>query len=110
MSAHFHLSRTLGSIPCDDCLSSSWLLSVDRKSTRLNSSHSQISYAVFCLKKKKKLHRYEYVIIRLNYDHVYTILISVHGNSSHLALTHPSSAPSNRDLLRAPRLQCCCLL
>src|SRR2546430_12991545 len=28
----------------------------DRKSTRLNSSHSQISYAVFCLKKKKKNH------------------------------------------------------
>src|SRR2546430_4345609 len=30
---------------------------LDRKSTRLNSSHSQISYAVFCLKKKKKLTR-----------------------------------------------------
>src|SRR2546427_9237037 len=29
-------------------------LAEDRKSTRLNSSHSQISYAVFCLKKKKK--------------------------------------------------------
>src|SRR5205085_12228167 len=29
-------------------------VAVDRKSTRLNSSHSQISYAVFCLKKKKK--------------------------------------------------------
>src|SRR2546430_4937783 len=29
-------------------------LTGDRKSTRLNSSHSQISYAVFCLKKKKK--------------------------------------------------------
>src|SRR2546427_7791119 len=28
----------------------------DRKSTRLNSSHSQISYAVFCLKKKKRMH------------------------------------------------------
>src|SRR2546430_4506605 len=28
----------------------------DRKSTRLNSSHSQISYAVFCLKKKKRVH------------------------------------------------------
>src|SRR2546430_14263083 len=28
----------------------------DRKSTRLNSSHSQISYAVFCLKKKKDRH------------------------------------------------------
>src|SRR5256886_8007168 len=30
---------------------------VDRKSTRLNSSHSQISYAVFCLKKKKNTSR-----------------------------------------------------
>src|SRR5688572_32739066 len=30
----------------------------DRKSTRLNSSHSQISYAVFCLKKKKKKKNY----------------------------------------------------
>src|SRR2546430_11886049 len=29
----------------------------DRKSTRLNSSHSQISYAVFCLKKKNRTHR-----------------------------------------------------
>src|SRR5438105_5974336 len=40
-----------------------WLLTffrnryVDRKSTRLNSSHEWISYAVFCLKKKKKQHR-----------------------------------------------------
>src|SRR5256885_9741104 len=31
------------------------LVTVDRKSTRLNSSHLVISYAVFCLKKKKKL-------------------------------------------------------
>src|SRR2546427_5832993 len=30
------------------------ILVADRKSTRLNSSHSQISYAVFCLKKKKQ--------------------------------------------------------
>src|SRR2546421_9331209 len=30
------------------------LLYLDRKSTRLNSSHDQISYAVFCLKKKKR--------------------------------------------------------
>src|SRR2546428_9438611 len=30
------------------------IAAVDRKSTRLNSSHDQISYAVFCLKKKKK--------------------------------------------------------
>src|SRR5688572_32698539 len=33
----------------------------DRKSTRLNSSHSQISYAVFCLKKKKK-NKYTYSV------------------------------------------------
>src|SRR3712207_7680279 len=31
---------------------------LDRKSTRLNSSHANISYAVFCLKKKKKLYYY----------------------------------------------------
>src|SRR2546427_7510158 len=34
----------------------------DRKSTRLNSSHSQISYAVFCLKKKKKKEKV-YIVI-----------------------------------------------
>src|SRR5258707_11591850 len=32
---------------------------VDRKSTRLNSSHANISYAVFCLKKKKKHQHYD---------------------------------------------------
>src|SRR4051794_41639826 len=32
----------------------------DRKSTRLNSSHPSISYAVFCLKKKKKITRHEW--------------------------------------------------
>src|SRR2546430_11591155 len=31
---------------------------LDRKSTRLNSSHSQISYAVFCLKKKRERYRH----------------------------------------------------
>src|SRR2546427_7509400 len=34
----------------------------DRKSTRLNSSHSQISYAVFCLKKKKKEEKKTYLL------------------------------------------------
>src|SRR2546430_10370364 len=34
----------------------------DRKSTRLNSSHSQISYAVFCLKKKKTKEEYTQLI------------------------------------------------
>src|SRR5689334_23957327 len=40
---------------CDErSLGSSGVATSDRKSTRLNSSHSSISYAVFCLKKKKK--------------------------------------------------------
>src|SRR2546430_9775644 len=39
--------------------------SADRKSTRLNSSHSQISYAVFCLKKKNNV---EYVVDMVCYN------------------------------------------
>src|SRR2546430_16180453 len=38
----------------------------DRKSTRLNSSHSQISYAVFCLKKKKKKNQQRFISIKVN--------------------------------------------
>src|SRR3712207_7468887 len=37
----------------DDCRGSERFSRLDRKSTRLNSSHANISYAVFCLKKKK---------------------------------------------------------
>src|SRR3712207_7231911 len=37
----------------------------DRKSTRLNSSHANISYAVFCLKKKKKTN----ITLNLQYNH-----------------------------------------
>src|SRR2546430_4570893 len=36
---------------------------IDRKSTRLNSSHSQISYAVFCLKKKKNRHQKILIVV-----------------------------------------------
>src|SRR2546430_7529411 len=39
----------------------------DRKSTRLNSSHSQISYAVFCLKKKKNINYIHH--IQLQHKH-----------------------------------------
>src|SRR5688572_32256053 len=47
----FALSTRYSAKTWDDA----WILDLrDRKSTRLNSSHSQISYAVFCLKKKKK--------------------------------------------------------
>src|SRR2546430_8207228 len=61
--ARVHVSRNAPRLPV-----SSWVTSAiadplpalrrDRKSTRLNSSHSQISYAVFCLKKKKKTHNH----------------------------------------------------
>src|SRR2546427_9204026 len=39
----------------------------DRKSTRLNSSHSQISYAVFCLKKKKKKKKWNRTIANIQH-------------------------------------------
>src|SRR3712207_8968786 len=44
------ISRLASSMSC------TWPVSLDRKSTRLNSSHANISYAVFCLKKKKDQH------------------------------------------------------
>src|SRR5260221_10499843 len=45
---------------------------IDRKSTRLNSSHTVISYAVFCLKKKKNGHNRHYVTDRNNNDRHHT--------------------------------------
>src|SRR3712207_7786711 len=42
-------------IRCDTVDRPLHVVAIDRKSTRLNSSHANISYAVFCLKKKKKL-------------------------------------------------------
>src|SRR2546427_895558 len=48
------VSRALGRQDIVDALVLGAAVFGDRKSTRLNSSHSQISYAVFCLKKKKK--------------------------------------------------------
>src|SRR2546430_12663711 len=53
----------------NDSVHCSWTIacsgvSLDRKSTRLNSSHSQISYAVFCLKKKKYLQTQQVTICK----------------------------------------------
>src|SRR5688572_32459350 len=48
----------------------------DRKSTRLNSSHSQISYAVFCLKKKKKILNILITTLHSHYLHVLHICFS----------------------------------
>src|SRR5256886_13316084 len=58
---------------------------LDRKSTRLNSSHSQISYAVFCLKKKK--------IVRF-----YNVIIPVYSSQS-TALTHHILPTPSRSIL-----------
>src|SRR3712207_8409984 len=44
-------ARAMGRLAKTDRLDAA---AIDRKSTRLNSSHANISYAVFCLKKKKK--------------------------------------------------------
>src|SRR3989475_2574531 len=60
------IGRTVGA---EKVLHDERVAKVDRKSTRLNSSHSQISYAVFCLKKKNKTPR-ETQHVNLHPDHV----------------------------------------
>src|SRR2546429_1256274 len=56
----------------------SWLASIrDRKSTRLNSSHGYISYAVFCLK-KKKLHTRRRATLRSAPMSLACLLLDVH--------------------------------
>src|SRR2546430_11340586 len=55
----------------------------DRKSTRLNSSHSQISYAVFCLKKKTQHHSNLYPVAR------YHLLLSLHTDVIPVILSSP---------------------
>src|SRR5207245_7808974 len=49
----------------------------DRKSTRLNSSHGSISYAVFCLKKKKKKQKLNFIRSILTHP-TYMIATSMH--------------------------------
>src|SRR5690554_6975485 len=46
--------RTTHDAPTGVPVGASWVVRSDRKSTRLNSSHVRISYAVFCLKKKTR--------------------------------------------------------
>src|SRR2546427_7968890 len=55
-------AHLVGATSCTHCSKGPPLPNpLDRKSTRLNSSHSQISYAVFCLKKKKQKTNINYV-------------------------------------------------
>src|SRR2546429_1613479 len=50
-----HFAEVSGFVSLDPCSLSGLQCARDRKSTRLNSSHGYISYAVFCLKKKNKI-------------------------------------------------------
>src|SRR3712207_6980050 len=64
----------------------------DRKSTRLNSSHANISYAVFCLKKKKQYHLSEYLDLLFS---SFRILQNTHSvpHPQHPLLLHTLPSP-----------------
>src|SRR5256885_7683949 len=65
------------------------LIRTDRKSTRLNSSHLVISYAVFCLKKKKK-HKISHPFLSspsVNTEYLLTIIRYLAINTSHDSLS-----------------------
>src|SRR3989449_8408187 len=104
----------MSSCPASRCTSELYKLSLsslsfrpssrDRKSTRLNSSHGYISYAVFCLKKKKTR-------LQNGNDHIPEVRIHAHGRTvsgtdpRHLRLwptqtsyTHPSELQSQTHL------------
>src|SRR2546430_4165685 len=79
----------------------------DRKSTRLNSSHSQISYAVFCLKKKNKIEHIRHsptnTVNRLQHMH-YGLAVSLsdgripyHDNDCLRVPSHPGVVPALQD-------------
>src|SRR5256884_5824992 len=84
----------------------SGLTTVDRKSTRLNSSHGYISYAVFCLKKKKKKkinfnsykRRHVKVSVYISHRHLVVSLVHTKRTLDHLLLTQYSAPITTRSL------------
>src|SRR5256886_5150876 len=60
----------------------------DRKSTRLNSSHSQISYAVFCLKKKNAFLQSKLALVMFTFD----LTPALHGPGVTVHSLHPASS------------------
>src|SRR6202790_3735071 len=75
---------------CSSSTASTWL---DRKSTRLNSSHYSISYAVFCLKKDdERVVRITRIEDGLADDTRNTNRFAVSGYAAHDALEHPTAA------------------
>src|SRR2546427_1082454 len=71
---------------------------LDRKSTRLNSSHSQISYAVFCLKKKKNHRLYLAYWRNLNDNRVPACRGRIQGTSGYQLSAHPAAVSGRRSL------------
>src|SRR5438067_3562067 len=65
-SDYFRRVREMAASGLVDCLAHLDLVKIDRKSTRLNSSHVSISYAVFCLK-KKKMHNNHLLLVGICY-------------------------------------------
>src|SRR5689334_24772231 len=61
-----HSPHPAGADPPQSARESRTLRGRDRKSTRLNSSHSSISYAVFCLKKKKNVRNLRHFLINIH--------------------------------------------
>src|SRR5256886_8223803 len=80
---------------CTGCVNAPLPAESDRKSTRLNSSHSQISYAVFCLKKKKNTSTYPYVDTTLG-----------DLNASNTITTANSIEPNNHASPASPHHHC----
>src|SRR5256886_6211600 len=73
----------------------------DRKSTRLNSSHSQISYAVFCLKKKKNQKQLRRIPRKLH------IHIKNQSRSHNVSVNRASCETSSSHFAFLPNLQDC---
>src|SRR3989440_2835236 len=65
----------------------------DRKSTRLNSSHDQISYAVFCLKKKKK-----HLLTHRGTEILFITIIPTNTEETHHQIVHPRLLMKREDL------------
>src|SRR5256884_5844598 len=71
---------------CQECCMRVWS---DRKSTRLNSSHGYISYAVFCLKKKKKSNTLLNKQIQRNNSATFPPVLAGHIHATHITLMSP---------------------
>src|SRR2546430_11082395 len=74
------------------------LAAQDRKSTRLNSSHSQISYAVFCLKKKNSTPAHVVLLLSITLPASKTILAQYRSHA-------PSVSRSTNSVLHTPCIQ-----